>query len=232
MLIKDIKPDAQSANVDPSFFFEDGTRDTIIKDRKVLDLIIDKPCIAACKYLYDCNILTQNSSANQNDISSGYGYITIDYKSLDEHNKKVYESLIERGLATPYSNQYYATSQDVIAKQTFNILVPLNENTDSEEFSNLMLEIAKNFSPQEILYGFYTQEEMEIIAENSLNSYYEGGTFEDYLTAKYGSSMTYSDLAREYAKAFGFYHDEGNNRYWISEELYKKSINKSKDNIL
>lgn len=231
MLIKDIKPDAQSANVDPSFFFEDGTRDTIIKDRKVLDLIIDKPCIAACKYLFDCNILTQNSSANQNDLSTGVGYITIDYKSLDDHNKKVYEDLLNRGIATQYVEERLH-GLDVVNRQHFTIEVPLNENTDSEEFSNLMLEIAKNFSPQEILYGFYTQEEMEIIAENSLNSYYEGGTFEDYLTAKYGSSMTYSDLAREYAKAFGFYHDEGNNRYWISEELYKKSINKSKDNIL
>lgn len=231
MLIKDIKPDAQSANVDPSFFFEDGTRDTIIKDRKVLDLIIDKPCIAACKYLFDCNILTQNSSANQNDLSTGVGYITIDYKSLDDHNKKVYEDLLNRGIATQYVEERLH-GLDVVNRQHFTIEVPLNENTDSEEFSNLMLEIAKNFSPQEILYGFYTQEEMEIIAENSLNSYYEGGTFEDYLTAKYGSSMTYSDLAREFAKAFGFYHDEGNNRYWISEELYKKSINKSKDNIL
>ena len=231
MLIKDIKPDAQSANVDPSFFFEDGTRDTIIKDRKVLDLIVDKPCIAACKYLFDCNILTQNSSANQNDLSTGVGYITIDYKSLDDHNKKVYEDLLNRGIVTQYVEERLH-GLDVVNRQHFTIEVPLNENTDSEEFSNLMLEIAKNFSPQEILYGFYTQEEMEKIAENSLNSYYEGGTFEDYLTAKYGSSMTYSDLTREYAKAFGFYHDEGNNRYWISEELYKKSINKSKDNIL
>ena len=231
MLIKDIKNDAQSANVDPSFFFEDGTRDTIIKDRKVLDLIIDPPCLEACKYLFDCNILTQNSSANQNDLSTGIGYITIDYKSLDDHNKKVYEDLLNRGIVTQYVEERFH-GLDVVNRQHFTIEVPLNENTDSEEFSNLMLEIAKNFSPQEILYGFYTQEEMEKIAENSLNSYYEGGTFEDYLIAKYGSSMTYSDLTREYAKAFGFYHDEGNNRYWISEELYKKSINNSKDNIL
>lgn len=231
MLIKDIKPDAQSANVDPSFFFEDGTRDTIIKDRKVLDLIIDPPCLEACKYLFDCNILTQNSSANQNDLKYGAGYITIDYKSLDDHNKKVYEDLLSRGIATPYSFNYFLDT-DLVTTQRFNIEVPLNENTDSEEFSNLMLEIAKNFSPQEILYGFYTQEEVEKMAEYALDKPFRDGVFEDYLFSKYGSSMKYSDLVKEYANDHGYYYDEEKNRYWISEELYKKSINKSKDNIL
>ena len=99
-----------------------------------------------------------------------------------------------------------------------------------------MLEVAKNFSPQEILYGFYTQEEVEIMAENSLNMCVEDGEefkrFEDYLIPRYGSEMKMSDLVKEYVKIKDYYYDEENNRYWISEELYKKSINKSKDNIL
>ena len=98
MLIKDIKNDAQSFDVDSSMFYVSGTRDTLIKDKKVLDIIIDPPCLEACKYLFDCNILTQNSSANQNDLSVGKGYITIDYKSLDDHNKKVYEDLLKKVL--------------------------------------------------------------------------------------------------------------------------------------
>ena len=98
---------------------------------------------------------------------------------------------------------------------------------------NIIVPVEENEQPvNPAIIKEQAQEEMEIIAEDNINAYYEGETFEDYLIAKYGTSMTFSDLTREYAKAFGFYHDEGNNRYWISEELYKKSINKSKENIL
>lgn len=235
MLIKDIKNDAQSVNVDSSMFYVSGTRDTIIKNREVLDLIVDPPCLEACKYLFDCNILTLNSSANQNDLSTGYGYITIDYKSLDEHNKKVYEDLLKRGIASPYNTHYYDKT-DVVETEMFTIEVPLNENTDSEEFSNTILEIAKQFSKQDVLYGFYTQEEIETIAQNSMGMYVDNDEgfpyFENYLMNKYGESIKMSDLVNEYVKIVGYYHDETNNRYWIAEDLYKKSINSEKNNIL
>ena len=235
MLIKDIKNDAQSFNVDSSMFYEGGSRDTIIRDRTVLDIIIDPPCLEACKYLFDCNILTQNSSANRNDISVGKGYITIDYKSLDEHNKKVYEDLLKRGIATQYHTIYYDDT-DVVQSQCFTIEVPLNGNTDSEEFSKLMLEVAKNFSPQEILYGFYTQEEIEAIAPNSLNMCVEDDDsfsyFGEYLSSRYGEEIKMSDLVKEYVKIKGYYYDEENSTYWISEELCRKAKNSRKENIL
>jgi hypothetical protein len=235
MLIKDIKNDAQSMNVDPSLFYVSGSRDTIIKDKKVLDLVVDSPCLEACKYLFDCNILTQNSSANQNDLSVGTGYITIDYKSLDEHNRKVYEDLVQRKLATNYNNVYFNGDKqtDIVVAQPFMIEVPLNENTDSEEFSKLMLEIAKEFVPQDILYGFYTTKEMEMMAKKSLDMYTDSGrTFEEYLFSKYDGEMSISSLIKEYAMINNYYYDEKNKRYWISEDLYNKSINNVKENIL
>lgn len=235
MLIKDINNDAQSMNVDYSMFYESGSRDTIVKDKVVLDKIVDLPCLEACKYLFDCNILTQNSSANKDDIDYGSGYITIDYKSLDEHNKKVYEDLVQRKIATEYSNIYFNGDEksEVIRTQPFMIEVPLNDNTDSEEFSKILLEIAKEFAPQDILYGFYTTKEMEMMAKNSLDMYTDNGrTFEEYLFSKYDGEMSISSLIKEYAMVKNYYYDENNKRYWISEDLYNKSINNGKENIL
>ena len=69
MLIKDIKPDAQSYNLDPNLFYYASTANCIIKDRETLKLIVDPPCLEACEYLFDCNILTTSSSANNSNDS-------------------------------------------------------------------------------------------------------------------------------------------------------------------
>ena len=182
--------------------------------------------------------MTQGSSANQNDINSGSGYITIDYKSLDEHNKKVYEDLLKRKIATPYNTIYYECDckTDVIVAQPFMIEVPLDENTDSADFSNLMLEIAKEFAPQEVLYSFYTTQEMEKMAKDSLHMCVQTNNnvweFEDYLFSKYDGEVKLSNIVADYKTLKNYYYDEDSNRYWISEDLYRKSINNEKINIL
>lgn len=222
MKVKDIMPTAQSYKVDSNLFYVCGSRDTIIKDRETLDLIIDIPCLEACRYLFDCNILTCCSSANVNDLSSGYGYITIKYESLNEFNKKIFLSLQEHGLI-----------------KDSKIFVPINENTTVEEFSEKMLKIAKLFRPQEILYGFYTIDEMcELISDSSrvLDYLYEkllkkeiptddNGevSFEGFKISKLVLCDAFVEFCNNDYGGDHYYYDDEKKVYWINEELFKKS---------
>ena len=94
MYIKELTNDRQSADLPAEYFIVGGTRDAIVKDKSTLALIIDQPSLSSCQYLYDCNVLTLNSSANRNDIATG-PFIIIDYLSLSDENKLVSKKLEE-----------------------------------------------------------------------------------------------------------------------------------------
>ena len=237
MLVREIEPDAQSMNLDSNLFYKNasGTRDTIMKSKDTLDLIIDSPCLEACKYLYDCNVLTVNSSANK--TNSNRGYITIQYSSLSDYNKQVVDKLVEEKII-----QLRDDFDKDKKGETFDITIPINENTTVEEFFNQMLEIVKNFQPQKIKYGFYTQEKFRklILETISYATMLDGTKFINLLIDKInsgeipideegeielsnGKNMSFDSLCLEYAKAFGYYYEEEEKKYRIDEELYEKS---------
>ena len=234
MLIKDIKPDAQSYNLDPNLFYYASTANCIIKDRETLKLIVDPPCLEACEYLFDCNILTTSSSANNSnysEIEHGYkGWVGINYDSLSDENKKIYQMLLEKELIGKYGE--YEAGGTVI--HDFTICIPFDETTTSEEFSKELMDIVRFFQPQELMYGSYSREEMEMKADYILehSSYVmmdgnENADFiEDYLYPKYGDKITMEDLVNECNNLiFHYYHDSEADRYWIDEGLYKKAVN-------
>ncbi|MDE6292674.1 MAG: hypothetical protein K2L98_03240, partial [Bacilli bacterium] len=169
MLIKNIEPEAQSFDLLPTEFYggRGGTQDTYVKNRETLDMIIDIPCLEACRYLFDCNILTLASSANRTNIMSNLayskGFITIDYSSLNDSNKKVFNRLVEDGVIH--------LGESFEKRKTFNLEIPITEDTTVEDFSNKMLSLASCFQPQQILYGYYTTEEFQnYVAEKVLNA--------------------------------------------------------------
>lgn len=224
MLIKDIEATAQSGNLDPDLFYYASTANTIVKDRETLKLMVDKPCLEACEYLFDCNILTTTSSANKNDISFGSGFIGINYDSLDETNKEIYNKLKEKQLVGEYgsyTNGYGLETHD------FLIEVPLTSETTSEEFSNRLMEIVKMFQKQDLLYGSYTKEQFKKIAYNGLSNIVMvdnfTGTFENYLFNRHEDDVFVNDILKDYASIYGYHYDEQEEKYWISKELYLKA---------
>lgn len=72
----------------------------IVKDREDLRRIIEEPCLDACLTLYDKNIQTVSSSANEGN-RGGEAYICINYDSLEEDNKQILKRLIEEGIVEP-----------------------------------------------------------------------------------------------------------------------------------
>lgn len=232
MLIKDINPDAQSMNLDSNLFYNHayGSRNAIVKDSNTLDLIIDLPCLEACKYLYDCNILTTNSSANKTNKNSGF--ITILFSSLSDENKKVLDDLVLKGLV-----QLREDFDKNNNNESFMIEVPIKENTTVEEFYNQMLTIVKNFLPQEINYGYYTKEKFgNLVIEKFSNVILSDGTpFWKMIMQKInqgeiptttdgevefadGKCIAFETLCLEYANEFGYYYDINEEKYWIDKE--------------
>ncbi len=224
MLIKDIEPNAQSGNLSPDLFYYASTANTIVKNRETLKLMVDKPCLEACEYLFDCNILTTTSSANKNDISAGSGFIGVNYDSLDETNKEIYNKLKERQLVKEFGSHKDAYG---INKHDFLIEIPITSETTSEEFSKKLMEIVKVFQKQELIYGSYSKEEFKNIAYNGLSNFVMTddfvGTFEKYLLSKYKNDIYVDNILKEYASINEFYYDEQEERYWISKELYLKA---------
>lgn len=243
VLVKDIEPVAQSSNLEFTLFYEHafGSRDTIVKSRNTLDLIIDLPCLEACRYLYDCNILTTNSSANKTDHN--VGFISILYSSLSDDNRAVLDTFISRGIVRLDESFNKADRDSVVS-----IELPIQDTTTVEEFSNQMLSIVKCFQPQEIKYGYYTKEEFEeMVIERALSAVLDNGTyFWQHMIQKLnsgeiptdvngevefddGRSISLENLCSEYARKFAYYYDEQEKKYWIDKDLYdvsKKDKNK------
>ena len=238
MKISEIKPEKQSIDVNANLFYVSGSRETIPKSKEVLKLIVDSPCLKACEYLYDCNIRTCNSSANCQDVNS-YGYITIDYKTLDDQNKQIYHQLVQKGFI---ENQTLEMKENMIL---VNLKVPITMDTDVEEFSNQMYKIAHCFQPQEILYGRFSEEEMNQIALQSLNARnLEGIPLWKIILEKMqrgeiptnengelqigNFSFSLSYFTQELAEVRGYYFDEPTKEYWLNLEFYERH-NKQKN---
>lgn len=245
MLIRDIEPIAQSFNVPPTEFYggRGGTQDTYVKNRDILDIIIDIPCLETCRYLFDCNILTLASSANKNDLSTiaqPRGFVTIDFNSLDDANKKVVQELASKG---------YIELDDIFEKRRiFNIEVSFYEDTTVEDFSNRMLALAHHFQPQQVLYGCYSSDDFkEYVAKKAPTVVtLEGENFCDVLLSRMNSGeisndpngeiefydgrcISFETLCQEYAKEFRYFYDPEERTFWIDEELFDKAQNVKKE---
>lgn len=240
MLIKNIEPEAQSFDLLPTEFYggRGGTQDTYVKNRETLDIIIDIPCLEACRYLFDCNILTLASSANKTNISSDLayskGFITIDYSSLDDSNREIFHKLVEKGIIQ--------VEDDFEKRKTFNLEVTITDDTEVEDFSNKMLSLAQYFQSQQILYGYYTLEEFQnYVAEKIPHAvtidgrkFYEvlferlnsGEILEDpngEVEFQNGRCISLDTLCQEFANEFGYFYDEEEQKYWIDKELCEKA---------
>jgi hypothetical protein len=65
------------------------SRNEMIAKREEIKDYVEKPLLAACEMLWDNNIRTISTSANQNDIERGEAQIVIDFDSLSEENKEI-----------------------------------------------------------------------------------------------------------------------------------------------
>lgn len=251
MYIKELTNDRQSADLPDEYFIVGGTRDAIVRNRSTLALIIDEPCLSSCEYLYDCNVLTLNSSANRNDIETG-PFIIIDYSSLSDENKLVAKKLEEEGKIKFGKDENGNIS-------TCAITFPISEDSTIEEVDNLFKKIASEFKKQDILYGYYTEEELDDMILSALeknqgyieynNSYMK---YYDYLLVRIsegklkgsadgeceidGIIYRLSDVLENIKKSefvqSQYTYDSEEGKYWLDGSLWDKHINYLNDQII
>lgn len=142
------KPTRLLSEIEPKNF----PTDKLIRNREMIAKIVDDPLIGSCEILYDNNIETVDSSANQKDVQQGVvneAHIYIHYDSLSEENRHI-------------AQQMGLTPEDHQRGQVINIHLPITAGTSEQQVSDKMEELIRNFVPQEPIWiPRYTIEEMK-----------------------------------------------------------------------
>ena len=123
-----------------------------ITNRDDLDNIVEKPCLEACKKLYDKNILTYWSSCNQEKPNAAL--ICFRYNSLDGTNQKIVNEL-EKSWFFSIENIYESWNTAEEYWPAVNIRLTTNSDMNIEEVSQKLCNIVDKLQPQDIKYNIY-----------------------------------------------------------------------------
>lgn len=187
----------------------------IICDRAGLKYIVTPPLVKVCEYLYDLNIRTISAGANTiNELG-----VWIEYNSLSEENKKIVDSLIEKGLVIVQqeTDKGRLTAGD--------IRISLNVDFDKETVqsaSEKVMRLVKSFEfqLQDVMFGFSPTEMAinERIANSSQwRMHWNGKDFDKIITPTETQEEALEKLLEN-----GCVIDGDN--LWISKELYNKHL--------
>ena len=187
-----------------------ATVEAIPESREEIEGYVDEPCLEACLLLYDLNIQTYTSNGHISDPSNTkyIANIGINYDSLSEENKKVVEYLIKNGIIAP------AEYNSNLKYHTISIEIPIHSDQLVSDVSNRLLEIAKNFQQQDVLYGRKTYEELK----NEQFSKIGEDEYEDPLTSERISQEEANRRFKEYLKSGQIEYP-----YTLDGKLYFKS---------
>lgn len=104
--------------------------------REDLAELVEFPLLEACQELFDKNIQTVFSSANTKDVG-GFGYITIDFESLSEENKKIALRIGEVGMIHGFK-----------PKQGIYLNIPITEQSTVGEVKEVAKRLVGQFTQQ------------------------------------------------------------------------------------
>lgn len=187
-----------------------------IVTRDELKKIVELPCVPVALSLYDKNIRTRESDANQNSIKKGYAEISIDINSLSEENREI--------LRKKYPKQYERAINNPNKEELpFSFKVRLNKNSTVEQVSEAFLKITEDLIQQDVLYGKESMEEFfEKLLQNEVVTLNEKETKEDAIQTLFRDKQSIAAL-QEYGELNGMeYFDFENNVMWDTKELYDK----------
>jgi hypothetical protein len=118
---------------------------------------VEEPCLKACEYLCDCNIKTIMNGANSYNCDEAY--IIIDWRSLDNVNKIMADKMTARGKAKDFS------PGGLQGERWIKIGFPISNDMYVRDVSEKLLQMAKAFVPQDILFDrFKPWEIVNIVA--------------------------------------------------------------------
>lgn len=117
----------------------------ITEDRETLAYIVEAPLVLACQDLFDKSVRSVVSSANANDIQTGFAYITLDCSTMSEENTSIVNKLKLKtsSLRIPEGGEL------LLGLLKF----PIREDTRVQELSRRALESTGLFKFQEKLWA-------------------------------------------------------------------------------
>ena len=141
-------------------------------------------------------------------VENGKCFITCDYKSLSEENKKVLDELIKNGMA----RRFMDGSIDSVS-----INVSCNGEETVKEISDKLQAIVSKLKAQDFLYGKQT---LEDFYENDLVNL---GNIYSKLYQKYfdKDECTWDDVIM-FAKDVGYYYDYKEDLLWENKNYYDR----------
>ncbi len=183
-----------------------GSRDLFITKREQIKDIVEAPLVEACEVFWDKNIKSRESSANFEDIKSGYCWITIDWDSLSDENKII-------------GKQSGELLNDPVDGNILNIKIPVEKTVTQEEISKKALNIATAFQKQKAVWISGTSLEDQIKAYRGM---IKGGVTKDEIEKEIERISQPGVWEKECKERKGYF-DEETERYYQSEELCKKA---------
>ncbi len=189
-----------------------------IKTREQIKEVVEKPLLTACEKLYDKNIRTLATSANQKDLELGEVYILIDFDSLSEENQKVAQQY-----STPQTDSGHWGGG-----QTIKVTISVSELATIDEISDKAMAIVETFYDQPATWIPKRKIESFTATLDDIKKGFslEGPEYDD------PESDVWKDLGYDYdpiKKVFyskerlDYYHDPDEDVYYMSEEHYKKA---------
>ena len=145
------------------------SRNQMITAKEQLRQFVEQPLLDACEELYDKNIRTLATSANEKDIQTGEAYIIIDFDSLSEENKRV--------------AQQYAKPMQYDGMNVVKIIIPVSEMMSPDEISQQAKKIADTFQRQSATWvPRYTLDDLKKIygIDETETKYDDPSTWEGY----------------------------------------------------
>ena len=185
-----------------------------LKNREDIKRIVEVPLVEACEVFWDKNIKTVETSANQENIQTGYVWILLDWESLSDENKKIAQlqngSLREAhgGAGTLYYDLKIPASKDMLVK----------------DIAKNATELANKFQKQKLTWAFGKTLEARIAyieRERRLLIY------KDVDPKDWDRQITEVKQPGVFESECKGYFDAKTQACWDSEELFKKSLEDS-----
>lgn len=216
--IKAIRSGLDNFDEELKYFAVIGTEGCIPKNRDVIALYADEPCVEACRLLYDLNIQTYSSGGNIDGVSSGKSnaFISIVYDTLSDENKKITQEMIDKGLIEGIMDE---RGRNIGFDISFKI--PIDGDSLVGDVSDKLVQLASMFHEQDVLYGKKTIDEIR----DDLFKRLPNGSFEDEITHDKVTEEEMRERLPDYLEnECSKMHTSDGVTYFVSEDLLNKHL--------
>ena len=201
-----------------------------IVTREQLGTIIEAPCLPACIALYDKNIRTMSSSANQrNNGENAPANIHIDYDYLSDRNKAIAQQLVDEGLIEQFDTSN--PPKKIHEGHRVHLDVPLTQDDTAESITAKFMVLVDRFEEQDVMFGHYDGKEAII---DAIRTYFERDVKDESALVRDENGEI--DYIASYNKLYGeeedvitfvesWYsakYDKETDAFWVNEELLEK----------